>query len=409
MSPLARLLALFVLGLALATPARATEAYRLGAGDRIRIDIVDQAALSGETMVQADGAIRLSRVGSIPLDGLTLGEAEALVAARVKSALGLADPDVTIGVAAYRPIYIVGDVQTPGAYAFSPGMTVLHAIALAGGYHRAEPGDAAARLEVGRLLERQEQLADQLAISYVRLARYEAERDNAADIRPSSAAGPLVTPDRLAALVAQEAAIKTERQVSLDASLKTFDQRRQQLNNEITALEAQRDAKTQLADNLRREQASIKDLIEKGLIPSPRVFELERTIIGTDADRREVEAYISRARREIVLADQGELNLRSDRRLDILNGIKGARDEIAQQQAAAGSIASQIDVARGISRGETSLTDSAGLDFDRPMVKRRGKADFVAIGLTDPLEPDDLVAVPVANARAKLAGASGGP
>lgn len=400
-----------VAALAMSSPvsfAQATDDYRLGSGDRIRLDIVDQPALSGEEMVQADGAIRLSRVGSIRLDGLTLGEAEAAVAARLKSALGLADPDVTIGVAAYRPVFIVGDVQSPGAFPFTPGMTVLHAIALAGGYHRAEPGDAAARLEVGRLLERQEQLADQLAVSYVRLARYEAERDGDAAIRPSSAAASLVTPERLSGLVAQEAAIKTERQTSLDASLKTFEQRRQQLRNEITALEAQRDAKMQLADSLRRERASLDNLIKRELVPTPRVFELERTTISTDADRREVEAYLSRARREIVLADQGELNLRSERQLDILNGIKGARDEIAQQQAAAGSIAAQIEVARNISRAQSSQPDRAGVNFDRLMVKRRGAADFAPIGLTDPLQPDDLVAVPVEDAKAKLAGFAGG-
>lgn len=396
MPPVRPIVLLLLVLLSLAAPAAADMApYRLGAGDRIRVDIIDQPALSGATMVQADGAIRLPRVGSIPLGGLTLGQAETLVTARVKKALGLAAPDVTIGIDSYRPIFVVGDVETPGAYAFSPGMTVLHAIALAGGYHRAEPGDAAARLEAGRLLERQEQLADQLAISYVRLSRYEAERDGAAGIDVSSAARPLVTPERLAALVAQEAAIKTERQVSLDASLKTIEQRREQLNNEVSALEAQRDAKSMLADNLRREQDSIKGLIEKGLIPSPRIFELERTVISTDADRREVEAYISRARREIVLADQAELNLRSDRRLDILNGIKGARDEIAQQQAALAAVAAQIAVAEGISRGQGKLPDDAGLAFDRPMVKHRDQEDFRPIGLTDPLEPDDLVAIPV--------------
>ncbi len=385
-----------LLAFLLAVPALAAAPYRIGAGDRIAIEVLEQPALSGEVLLQADGTVRLPRVGAVMLGGLTLPEAEALLTAQLKKALGLSDPDVSIGIAAYRPVFVIGDVERPGAYAFSPGMTLLHAIALAGGYHRAEPGDATARLEVGRLAERQQQLDDALAISYVRLARFEAERDGAAAITASAAAAPLVTQERLAALLAQETAIMTERQVSLDASVKTFEQRRQQLNNEIAALEAQRDAKLQLASSLRREQDSLKDLIDKGLIPSPRVFELERTVISTEADRREVEAYISRARREIVLADQGELNLRSDRRLDILNGIKGARDEVAQQQAAIAAVAAQIDVARGISTGQSRLPDTAGLTFERPMVRHRDAADFVPIGPTDLLEPDDLVAIPVA-------------
>ena len=374
----ALILAFLVVATLLAAPAMAVAPYRIGAGDRLAIAVFGQPALSGDALLQADGTVRLPRVGAVMLGGLTLQEAEALLTAKLKTALGLSDPDVSIGIASYRPIFIIGDVQTPGAYAFSPGMTLLHAVALAGGYHRAEPGDATARLEAGRLTERQQQLMDQLAISYVRLARFEAERDGAAAFSASSAAAPLVTPERLAALASQEAAIKSERQVSLDASIKTFDQRREQLNNEISALEAQRDAKLQLAASLRREQDSLKDLIDKGLIPSPRIFELERTVISTEADRREVEAYISRARREIVLADQAELNLRSDRQLDILNGIKGARDEIAQQQGAIAAVAAQIDVARAISVGQSRLPDTAGVSFDRPMVKRRRRGRFRA-------------------------------
>lgn len=43
------------------------------------------------------------------------------------------DPKVTVEIAAYRPIYLFGEVEKPGEYPYKPGVGVLAAIALAGG------------------------------------------------------------------------------------------------------------------------------------------------------------------------------------------------------------------------------------------------------------------------------------
>ena len=46
----------------------------------------------------------------------------------------LKDVSISVEVLTYRPFYIVGDVRTPGSYPFVSGMTVLNAVALAGGF-----------------------------------------------------------------------------------------------------------------------------------------------------------------------------------------------------------------------------------------------------------------------------------
>lgn len=46
----------------------------------------------------------------------------------------LKDPRVSVEVLNYRPFYIIGEVKKPGSYAYVSGMTVVNAIALAGGY-----------------------------------------------------------------------------------------------------------------------------------------------------------------------------------------------------------------------------------------------------------------------------------
>lgn len=53
-------------------------------------------------------------------------------------------PSVAVEVIAYRPIYVLGEVNKPGQYSYQPGMTVVTAVAVAGGFtYRAVEGYAA--------------------------------------------------------------------------------------------------------------------------------------------------------------------------------------------------------------------------------------------------------------------------
>jgi polysaccharide export outer membrane protein len=52
------------------------------------------------------------------------------------------DPHVSLQVSTYRPFFIVGEVMKPGSYTYVNGMTVINAVALAGGYtYRADKDD----------------------------------------------------------------------------------------------------------------------------------------------------------------------------------------------------------------------------------------------------------------------------
>lgn len=390
---------LSVIAVLTSTVAKADDAYRLGPGDELRIDVFEQPYLSKEALVQADGKIYLPRVGGLTVDGMTLPEARDALAERLRSALELTDPETMIEIAKYRPVFVAGDVENPGAYAYVPGMTVMHALSLAGGFRKPQAADATARLETGRLIERREQLNDQLAISLARLARYEAEQNGSAKaVRPAQMLG-LVTPERADQLMTLEAKAMSERKSALDGAIALFNQRRGQLNEEIVALEAQRAAKIEQVSVLQGELDAIKELLEKGLTPASRGYELRRTIIGTDADRREVEAFVARARGEISSVDQTELNTRSERQLEIISGIKDALDEIAQQRSTIAAVEAQIETATAIAEGAAGLVNPAGLEFDLPMVRHRGSTDFAAISFTDAIVPDDLIVIPQRKAK----------
>ena len=65
------------------------------------------------------------------------------------------NPSVAVEVIAYRPIYVLGEVNKPGQYAYQPGMTVVTAVAVAGGFtYRAVEGYAAVvRTVEGKAIE----------------------------------------------------------------------------------------------------------------------------------------------------------------------------------------------------------------------------------------------------------------
>ena len=139
-------LALAVLMLALPSfaqeaPVAADGSYRLGEGDKVRVIVFGEEDLSGEFVVDDAGQISLPLVGQVPAANTTTRELELAVANKLKEGY-LRDPRVSVEVLNFRPIYIHGEVNKPDKYPYVNGMTVMNAIAMAGGYtYRADTDD----------------------------------------------------------------------------------------------------------------------------------------------------------------------------------------------------------------------------------------------------------------------------
>ena len=110
------------------------EGYRLGGGDQIRIITYGEDQLTGEFRVDDQGKIALPLLGGVQAAGLTPQQLDAAISAELRRRKLLRDPSVSVEVLAYRPIFILGEVAKPGQYPFQPGMTVVTAVAVGGGY-----------------------------------------------------------------------------------------------------------------------------------------------------------------------------------------------------------------------------------------------------------------------------------
>ncbi|MCF8475956.1 MAG: polysaccharide export protein [Pseudolabrys sp.] len=88
--------------------------------------------MSGEYTIEPNGVVSLPLAGTIKAVGLTQAQLEKDLATKFKSQY-LKNPKVTVSILQFRSIYIVGEVEKQGEYAFKPGLNVLTAMASAGG------------------------------------------------------------------------------------------------------------------------------------------------------------------------------------------------------------------------------------------------------------------------------------
>jgi polysaccharide biosynthesis/export protein len=122
-------------------PLPATQAgpYRLGVGDEMRVITFGEERLTGQFRVNDRGEIAVPLLGTIQADGLTTTELEHSIDRQLVAKKVLLNPSVSVEVLGYRPVFILGEVSKPGQYPYQPGMTVLTAVAVAGGFtYRAE-------------------------------------------------------------------------------------------------------------------------------------------------------------------------------------------------------------------------------------------------------------------------------
>jgi polysaccharide biosynthesis/export protein len=115
-------------------PPVASGPYLLGSGDVVRLITYQEDALTAEFRVSDSGTIALPLIGTMTASGISTDTLAKHVAdALVKRSL-LVAPSVAAEVVTYRPIFVLGEVAKPGQYPYQPGMTMVTAAAVAGGF-----------------------------------------------------------------------------------------------------------------------------------------------------------------------------------------------------------------------------------------------------------------------------------
>ena len=117
-------------------PPPSTNDTTLGAGDVFDVRVFGEASLSGTYRVGPDGAIDYPLIGAVEVAGLEPSAVAVLLRDRLRDGEFLVDPHVSVFVQEYasKRISVVGSVGQPGTFPVTPGMTLVQAISLAGGF-----------------------------------------------------------------------------------------------------------------------------------------------------------------------------------------------------------------------------------------------------------------------------------
>jgi polysaccharide export outer membrane protein len=109
------------------------EEYRLGPGDKLRVEVYRETQLSQSLQVRPDGRITLPLIGDMAATGRTPGELRDAIATSLKEFV--TNPVVTVIVqeAVAAQVFVIGEVASPGAQVMQGPLTVLQALSQAGG------------------------------------------------------------------------------------------------------------------------------------------------------------------------------------------------------------------------------------------------------------------------------------
>lgn len=108
--------------------------YVIGAQDVLAITVYEQPDIAGKYTVESDGTFTFWQIGRIKAKGLTLREFEAELVRRLKDGY-FVDPHVSVSIDQYKSqrVVVMGEVRAPGTYPVTGGMSLVEALATAGG------------------------------------------------------------------------------------------------------------------------------------------------------------------------------------------------------------------------------------------------------------------------------------
>ncbi|MBB3937536.1 polysaccharide biosynthesis/export family protein [Aureimonas phyllosphaerae] len=328
-------------------PARADadDTYRLAPGDTLTFDFVDDALPAEQLPVSSGGGVSIPLLGDFPVAGRTVTEALGAMRTAFVERKFLVDPQISLSVASFRPIYVLGDVKAPGSFAFHPLLNVEQAVALAGG--QAVGGITAedrvvarARLR-GDIDEIEVQTAQEAVIAARLTVQLAGRSDLTADDLPPKTR-PLIRDELLGALM------PTARKI-LSTEQRGFETRRAQLTEAIAEVRSALVNLDELAqkqkaviESARAESERVKTLNRRGLKTLTEVAGGERDATSQESHLLEIYNQASTTRRELGELQRQLDDLTDNRSRLALTDLQARTAEIERLLASRSSIEEQI-------------------------------------------------------------------
>jgi protein involved in polysaccharide export with SLBB domain len=109
-------------------------ASRLQPGEKIRVTVYGEEALTGDYDINPAGYVAMPLIGTVRAAGHSQSEFGKDLADQYRRGGFLQDPHITVAVVQFKPFYVLGEATNPGEYPFRTGLNVHSAVAMAGGF-----------------------------------------------------------------------------------------------------------------------------------------------------------------------------------------------------------------------------------------------------------------------------------
>ncbi|NKL18105.1 polysaccharide biosynthesis/export family protein [Rhizobium leguminosarum] len=345
-------------------------------------------ALGGEYTVSDEGAVFLPFLGSVSVGNRDNTSLTNEIAKRLQEKIGLVQPPaVTVEILEYPPIYVVGDVTTPGEYKFRSGLTVLQSLAMSGGPFRATSLQQSQTIKLaGELRE----IDHSLLRSTAKLARLQAEMTGAKEIMFDRTLG--VDQQYAAGIYNEERVIFQARANALDRQSKALTELRDLLNSEVGMLGEKVQGSEDNIKSIEEQLTSVKTLVSKGLTVSSRQLDLERLLTTYRSDRLDLVTAIMRGRQAISETTRNLEGLYDTRRSEVASELQSEQASLDQLKLKREMTQKLLldDLAAG--GGSTTTDEALPLTFT---VSRRSEGQITQFQAseTTALIPGDVVRI----------------
>jgi len=366
--------------------------YKLGSGDTIEISVFGRTDLTRRAMIDPDGKIQVPLIGEVAASGLTMSELRA----RIKDLMATSDSvrggDVLVDIIEHRPFYVYGNVTRGGSYPYRPGMTVRHALALAGGFETIRSQGNTTPVASAELRGRYRTLSADYAKQQVRVASLRAESEGKSELDLSALPRSVRSQRVIAELIDLETQQLKAIQDQREKEKKYLATALQLADAQVGALDRGQKVDEEASKQQSEELARVADLTKRGLASTGRTTDEQRAMVLTRSREMDTAARLAQARqareemaRRVERADERQAKLPQELQAAIatLDGLGTQVEAMGEQLALSGNIGSQAE-ATGRSAVQVAIFRKTG----NTQVRLPATED-------SPVEPGDVVEITI--------------
>lgn len=390
--------------------------YTLAPGDTIEVSIGGLPEQRNREQIQIDGTISLAGVGAVEVAGLTPAELQSRIEQALQSRIlrqRLPDGrdqvfvvkpgDVLAIVVEYRPIYVSGDVLTPGQQAYRASMTVRQAVAVAGGFsllrsRAQQPGVA----DPADLLRDYQSLATEYIKEYFHIVRTDAELQGKDTFSQSAPAEVSLPASAIDPVMESEALSLKASQADYRKEIRFLEDAVKQTNAQYAALSKQQEGEEKGVQADEEELERVTKLFGSGLLASPRVSESRRALLLSSTRRLQTSVELMRLQRQRDDFLRQNERVASQRTINLLKEQKDSNVRLADLRIKMQALNQKLQpLAGGTGALPLGTTD---LHPDVTVVRRVGQRwDRIAASVDYDVQPGDVIEVALrASPTAKL-------